>query len=114
MNHEKVDWSSLSNTSKATQTEYTAHEVNVITLKSILDEEDDVYYIKLDIEGGELNALKSIDQCKLPRFISVENNFDRLDMIRKLVKLGYSEFMLVRQGTDFFKTKISVQRRSFL
>ena len=102
INREKTDWSSLHKASKATETEYDVHKVNVVTLRSIMEGVDNVHYIKLDIEGGELDALKSIDSsCKLPRFISIECNYDRTEIIDVLIGNGYTEFMLVRQGKDY-------------
>lgn len=80
-----------------------------ITLQRLMEIYDVPFYCKIDIEGNDIQALRSLhDQKELPRYISVEtecladnsdaaeSTFDTLDTLHAL---GYRRFKLVDQQT---------------
>jgi FkbM family methyltransferase len=80
-----------------------AVEVPSVTLAQLMSERGAPLYCKIDIEGADLAALRSLDGAPyLPRFISVESGgpdsagLATLDALREL---GYGRFKLVDQNT---------------
>lgn len=109
VNLDHREWSSLARDSKATdasaltgcRTNFETHKVNAISLDDALKDIDNLYYVKIDIEGEELKAINSLtNNSNLPHYISFEVNCHRLEILKKLNELGYTEFQLVRQGHD--------------
>ncbi len=75
-----------------------------ITVADLIKKYGAPYYVKIDIEGGELDAVKSlleIDYDMLPEYISFEVNSKVFDVLEILWNIGYREFQLVRQGKEF-------------
>ena len=100
------EWSSLDDKSKATtENSYVIKHIQTISLDKIIEQiENELYYIKIDIEGGELDAVNSLKHAeKLPKYLSFEVNPDKDTILDTLVKLGYEEFKIVRQGVDYLR-----------
>lgn len=98
------EWSSLDNKSKATaENSFVTKQIQTISLDKIIEQvENELYYIKIDIEGGELNAITSLKQSeKLPKYLSFEVNPDKDAILDTLIELGYNEFKIIRQGVDY-------------
>jgi len=81
--------------------------VNTIRLDSLLERElqkdETLEYIKIDIEGADILALRSLSNLKeKPRFVSLESekiSWDRLiEEFTILKQLGYTKFKLIDQS----------------
>lgn len=73
-----------------------------VTLRSLVEAHGVPYYLKIDIEGADLAALRSLEGAALvPPFLSMEaEKFSwRLlrDELRTLRRLGYDRFQIVNQ-----------------
>jgi len=80
--------------------EGTFYEINVkcFKLEKILSEFGMPYYLKVDIEGADHLAIKSLYAFKeRPIFVSVENGNGGL--LETLCDLGYSSFKFINQAT---------------
>lgn len=78
--------------------------VGVVRLNSLFEKYGIPYYLKIDIEGMDLIALKSLFQCPVkPKYVSLESekvNFKKLvEEFEVLKDLGYDSFALVEQST---------------
>ena len=84
-------------------------KVNCITLESILRsnkiEDNEVYFLKLDIEGRELEILKSVATKYLERItaMSIEihyerNTFNVIDQINKILPYNFEIYRETRYG----------------
>ena len=68
--------------------------VTCITTLDLIQRYGSPFYIKVDIEGADLQALKTLDGPLAPPYISVE--LDREDpILEALIDLGYSAFKFV-------------------
>ena len=68
------------------------------TLDRLMTRHGVPYYIKIDIEGADLTALKSLADCPgLPRYVSVEGG--REPALRVFEALGYDRFAVVPQAS---------------
>lgn len=89
------------------------YEVETITLASLIEKYGTPIYCKIDIEGNDVIALKSLfDIEEKPLYVSCETEcignenpyaIDGLENINVLNELGYRHFFLVKQiyGQDF-------------
>jgi FkbM family methyltransferase len=96
----KDDWSSFRRGSKATQ-EFSHREVAMPTrpLADLLQVYGVPYYMKLDIEGFELEALSTLAPgSAMPPYLSFELNWERARIMEIVRALGYDRFQLIRQG----------------
>ena len=85
-------------------------QVPTIKMKQLFQNYGVPYYIKIDIEGMDLHALKQMaDEKYKPKYISIESekvHFSKLvQEFEVLEALGYSSFQLVQQAT-VYKQKI--------
>ncbi|QER41305.1 FkbM family methyltransferase [Thermodesulfobacterium sp. TA1] len=105
VNPERLEWSSASGASKAKTSKSYALKIPAIKLSDLITMIGErPYYIKIDIEGGEHDALMSLREIPkdyLPNYISIELNPKLWDNIEILYELGYRRFQLVRQGKPF-------------
>lgn len=85
-------------------------QLPAVTLRTLMEEYGVPYYCKIDIEGNDIVALKSLKGRKnIPRYVSVEtecigddaNNFSdfTFSTLEALRELGYTKFKLVDQAT---------------
>ncbi len=97
------DWSSFVRGSKATG-ENTYREIEVTTepLSAIIARNGAPHYVKLDIEGFELAAIRSlVGMGAPPPYLSFEINPEWQECVDTLRALGYRRFQVVRQGGEF-------------
>jgi len=78
-------------------------KVNVVRLKSLFEKYGIPYYLKIDIEGMDLVALKTLSECSVkPKYVSIESekvHWDSLiEEFEVLEELGYDAFNLVEQS----------------
>lgn len=73
-----------------------------VTLSSLVKKHGIPYYVKIDIEGADLDALASLAQCDgTPAYVSIESekvSWRRLLLeLRTFHELGYRRFQIVNQ-----------------
>lgn len=126
---EKSIWNSLNN--KIADRLGSSKEVLSVksaTLQCLIDKYGLPYYCKIDIEGYDIVALRSLSPQNLPKYISVESEClgeadqpgeeEVLATLDQLNKLGYSCFKLVDQKSlkalnikrTFYKEKKNLHR----
>lgn len=72
-------------------------EVDAIRFEDIVEGREDVYFIKCDIEQGDIHVLRGLRALRrLPRFVSVEAH--SAEYLAHLLVTGYDRFKLVNQG----------------
>lgn len=92
------EWSSLDSTIGTQRGDYEVIEIKTLSLADVLAEWGIPYYLKIDIEGMDLIALKALRQFNdRPRYVSAENG--QPHMLREMVDLGYSVFKFINQKT---------------
>lgn len=104
--NEFSEWSSFVQRSKATKRlKHDVLEVPLVPLSALIAEHGVPYYIKIDIEGMELDAIASLDDAPgLPPFLSFEINNDWQAILDRLKALGFEQFQIVRQGAAYLAT----------
>jgi len=99
VNNKISEWSSFIK-DIAARDNHPCHTVKVpcMTLNQILEKYGSPYYVKIDIEGHDLIALKSLlsSNSNLPKYISVENG--NSGMAKMLLSKGYDKFKYVQQN----------------
>lgn len=91
------EWSSFDKQIGTLRGEYYVIEVPLVSLRSIIEEHGTPYYLKADIEGYDLMAVKSIrDVSDKPQYISIENG--QAHMIEELHNQGYQKFKFINQA----------------
>jgi FkbM family methyltransferase len=69
----------------------------------------DVYYVKIDVEGQDAMCIRQFKSMKLPQYMSAElltpNNLvdgtaNPLDVIHAFLEIGYTKFQIVDQGKN--------------
>ena len=105
-NTEATDWSSLSKSIAHRNPSHhiTQQKITVITLDQLIEQFGLPSYIKIDIEGGELDALAGLTQ-KAP-LISIE--FDHLgvsepELLKEMQTRGYTHYAWVPQDSNVTK-----------
>jgi hypothetical protein len=87
--------------------------VQTRTLASIVAEYGPAYYVKIDIEGYDAIALKSLLTVEpKPRYISVENG--NQGMLGMLVSAGYDRFKYIQQkGISELRVPVSAREGDY-
>lgn len=114
-NIDKDDWSSLNNDwnipiSFGKRRNIKVFNIESTTLDAVINEYGMPYFVKIDIEGSDLDALLSLKNLsEVPKFISVElitsNNLTNfkgnyMDILCTLRALGYTKFQIVDQSLN--------------
>ena len=105
INEEKNDWSSLiiGEAHKGSNAMITPVEVSTTRLENLISEFGLPYYLKCDIEGGDLEVSKQLSELpETPNFCSFE--ITNGEIINNLLKAGYVKFQLVNQFLNGFTT----------
>ncbi len=101
LNPERTEWSSAHGAAKAFGDASRALRVPAVTLAELIGRYGVPHYVKIDIEGGELDAVRSLQAlpgAQLPVHLSFEANPDLFAVLQVLWDIGYRRFQLVRQG----------------
>ncbi len=104
INEERTEWSSAHGATKASAGSNRTITVPSTTLSVLMARHGTPYYVKIDIEGGELAAvdsLRGVPADKLPPLLSFEINQRFGEVLERLYEMGYRRFQLVRQGAKF-------------
>ena len=97
-------WNARNTKLQASSTKTTVKTIRLDTLiKQQLGATDNIEYIKIDIEGADMMALKSLAGInQRPRFISLESEKiswpGLMEEFRVLTELGYSKFKIIDQS----------------
>ena len=103
-------WDARNKRMGSTSTKKNVNTIRLDTLlKSELQSDETVEYIKIDIEGADVIALKSLLNCKQkPRFVSIESEkvfWDKLvEEFSVFQQLGFTKFKIIDQ------TRVSKQK----
>jgi FkbM family methyltransferase len=90
-------WSSLDPEWGQRKGRFKTIKVRTMRFESLIAAYGVPYYLKIDIEGGDLTVLRQLANIsEKPRFISVEEH--QLDYFPLLWSLGYRGFKIVNQG----------------
>lgn len=104
INEEWTEWSSAHGAPKASAGNNRTVTVPATTLASLVARHGPAHYIKIDIEGGELAAIKALSAIPAgdqPQLLSFEINPRFGEILERLYELGFRRFQLVRQGAGF-------------
>lgn len=79
-------------------------QVTAKTFESILRQHGVPYYLKIDIEGADMDCLDALARCNVrPNYISIESNktswYGLLREFSLLRTLGYKKFQIIDQST---------------
>lgn len=97
VNRTLSEWSSFDTQIGTSRGEYYVIDVPLVSLRSILEKYGTPYYVKIDIEGHDLMAVKSLrDLTDKPQYISIENG--QAHMIEELYSQGYRKFKFINQA----------------
>lgn len=101
VNLDKDDWSSTDPSFGCRDgTRFEKIVVPTLEFASVLERYDDIYYVKIDIEGADRVALEQMRRVKSrPKYVSVEAH--HLDYLAYLRAMGYSEFKLINQEMHY-------------
>lgn len=83
-------------------------EVECIRTEDLIKEYGLPYYLKIDIEGYDIYAIKSISKSNLPKYISCEAF--QLDWLFALSDLGYTRFKIINQADRFKELNIKKEK----
>jgi FkbM family methyltransferase len=98
-------WVSRNNKLGTTSIEKSVHTIRLDTLiERELNKGESIEYVKIDIEGADMMALKSLSNVKeKPRFVSLESEkivwAKLLEEFDVLNQLGYTKFKIIDQST---------------
>lgn len=100
VNTENHHWSSLDiNWAGRNNTNIKPYSVKGTILSHIIESYGCPYFLKIDIEGGDMTALHQLLDSKLtPQFLSVEDCRFGFEYIEVLYKIGYRRFKLSNQS----------------
>jgi FkbM family methyltransferase len=105
------DWSSIDmEWNSKYQSETEQKRVQCRTLPSLYNQYgNDIYYMKIDLEGYDINCIRQLEGLKLPKYLSTElltyNNISSdkssSEIFFLLKSLGYNKFQLVDQSLNY-------------
>jgi FkbM family methyltransferase len=79
-------------------------EVECVRLDNLVRDHGMPYYIKIDIEQGELGAVESLRTLsEFPQYVSAEAS--SVEIVDRLFDFGYRRFMLVGQGSPTIRRR---------
>jgi FkbM family methyltransferase len=70
-------------------------DVASVTFADLLSKYGVPFYLKIDIEGADINCLLSLDSSDLPKYVSIEAH--KLEYLLILWRLGYRDFKVIDQ-----------------
>lgn len=75
-------------------------KIRSIPASSVFRRHGTPYYLKIDIEGGELAVVRSLEQFSKPKYLSFEVSKDYGEILHLLRRYGYTSFKLVDQSLN--------------
>lgn len=98
-------WSSFEPVMGKKQGKWEEIDIQCYTTRQLIEEHGRPYFMKVDIEGVDLQTLASLSPGDCPKYVSLELN-DTDPIIERLVDLGYSAFKFVDGETYWPSTPI--------
>lgn len=114
INLENSHWSSLHKSwAERNKCKTRTVSVKATTLNELFMMHGVPYFMKIDIEGSDLEALRQLErEATVPEFISVEDCYQGYEYLRVLEKIGYQRFALSDQS-KINTTKSDARNHSF-
>jgi hypothetical protein len=81
--------------------------VRCVTMRELIAEHGKPFFMKVDIEGADLQALASLTPTECPDYISLELGNSGEEILDRLIELGYSAFKFVDGGTHWCTREIA-------
>lgn len=98
---ENDGWSSFDSSAKRDHPgEWLEISVPCITTARLIAEHGKPFFMKVDIEGADIQTLNSLTPTQAPKYVSLELNY-RDPFLEKLVTLGYDAFKFVNGDTYY-------------
>lgn len=103
VNLDKDDWSSTdAHYGTRDNTRFEKISVSAMVFEALLDRFPNAYFVKCDIEGGDLHVLQGLLRSRVrPRYFSVEAQ--KAIYLAYLGVAGYSQFKLVNQNLNWLQ-----------
>ncbi|MBZ5618088.1 MAG: FkbM family methyltransferase [Acidobacteriia bacterium] len=95
-------WSSFEPDKRGQAGEWEEIDISCVTTLQLIAEHGKPFFMKVDIEGSDLQTLQSLTPATAPAYVSLELNFAD-PTIETLIELGYSDFKFV-DGETFWHT----------
>ena len=77
-----------------------------ITAKDLIAEYGKPFFMKVDIEGADLQALATLTPDDCPSYLSLEIGSNGMEILDRLLELGYSRFKFVEGRTHWCSLSI--------
>ena len=77
-----------------------------ITTRDLIAEYGKPFFMKVDIEGADLQALATLTPDACPTYLSLELGSDGMEILDRLLELGYSRFKFVEGHTHWCSPSI--------
>jgi FkbM family methyltransferase len=95
-------WSSFLEEKGKHEGEWEELKIPCVTTQQLIEEYGKPYYMKVDIEGADLQALDSLTPATAPSYVSLELNC--VDpFVERMIELGYTSFKFV-DGKTYWPT----------
>lgn len=92
------EWSSFIRNPDWNSDECERIRIDTVPLTEILEEHGTPYYLKVDIEGADVLAIRALDGLHLPTYVSFEGSPEAVTNLCHLSCLGYDAFKIVDQS----------------
>jgi FkbM family methyltransferase len=79
-------------------------EIRCVTTRYLIDEHGTPYFMKVDIEGADLQALATLPPSSCPPYVSLELGSTGEEILDRLIELGYTEFKFI-DGESHWPTR---------
>jgi FkbM family methyltransferase len=98
--HDTDDWSALEKSNRFWDGNFQTVRVPTIRFNDLVSQQGVPYYLKVDIEGGELSVFERIGElATLPAYVSFEDNVHTSEIMQIVKDVGYTRFKLIEQGS---------------
>lgn len=98
-NLEDDGWSSFDPARGKNGDKWEAIAVPCVTLEQLIAQQGKPYFMKIDIEGADFQAIESLTPASAPSYVSLELSPDD-PILERLIDLGYTDFKFV-DGESF-------------
>ncbi|MGA3131145.1 MAG: FkbM family methyltransferase [Terracidiphilus sp.] len=79
-------------------------EIRCVTTRDLIDEHGTPYFMKVDIEGADLQALATLPLSNCPPYVSLELGSTGEEILNRLIELSYTAFKFI-DGESHWHTR---------